>query len=139
MEKYVERLVNEWAAHEKIIVAVDFDDTIFPWSFTSQEECDDLIEFLIWIRTIGAYIVIFTASDHTRYNEIREYCASKSLNIDSINKNPIDLPYGKDGKIYYNIFLCDRAGLNESKQILDESAKRYITHTKSQEQLNDIA
>jgi hypothetical protein len=37
-----------------------------------------------------------------------------NLKIDSINQNPINLPYGNSSKIYANIFLDDRAGLNES-------------------------
>jgi len=32
-KKHVERLALEWARHGKIIIAVDFDDTISPWKF----------------------------------------------------------------------------------------------------------
>jgi hypothetical protein len=41
------------------------------------------------------------------------------LVIDSINENPINLPYGHHGKIYANIYLDDRAGLNEALNILE--------------------
>lgn len=41
------------------------------------------------------------------------------MEIDAINENPIPLPYGKNGKVYANIFIDDRAGLNESLQILE--------------------
>tara|TARA_R110000851_G_scaffold298138_1_gene453590 strand:+ start:692 stop:1120 length:429 start_codon:yes stop_codon:yes gene_type:complete len=138
-EVFVKRLTNEWIAHDKLIVAVDFDDTIFPWGLFSQEYCDELISFLKWIKTVGAYIVIFTASDKKRYKEIRDYCSDKGLPIDSINKNPIDLPYGKEGKIYYNIFLCDTAGLTASREILEKAAENYLDYKNLKSNLTDVA
>ena len=75
-------------------------------------------------KQTGAYLVIFTACKADRYPEIQEYCKSIGLEIDTINKSPIDLPYGNDSKIYANIFIDDRAGLNEALQILEFAAYR---------------
>jgi len=133
----VERLVNEWLAHDKIILAVDFDDTIFPWKHNSQGKCDIVIEMVKWVKSIGAYIMIHTASDKDRYEEIIKYCNSKNLQIDSINENPIDLPYGKEGKPYYNWQLCDRSGLESSLDVLEKAAKIVITEKrKNNNELN---
>jgi len=115
---YLERLLEEWEQHGKIIIACDYDDTISPWKlkgFNPQR----VIETLKVAKQTGAYIVIFTACNEARYPEIFEYCQSQGLTIDGINKTPIDLPYGNDRKIYANIFLDDRAGLNESLNILE--------------------
>ena len=115
--KYFERLLKEWRTYGKIIIACDFDDTISKWSMESDYK--EVIDTLKVAKQTGAYIVIFTACNSDRYDEIRSYCTEKGLEIDSINQNPIDLPYGKNGKIYANIFLDDRAGLNESLAILE--------------------
>ena len=140
-ELYVDRLLTEWKQHGKIIIAVDYDDTIFPWKFRSQEQCDEVISLLIQAKATGAYIAIFTCSDNSRHKEIDAYCASKGLAIDSINRNPIELPYGKEGKIYYNINLCDRSGLSETCSILSDALYKYRGYRQSQEipKLGDIA
>lgn len=124
MDKYIKRLSKEWEEHGKIIIAVDFDDTISPWKLNDQKECDKIISALRDCKNVGAFISIFTACKEDRYEEIRKYCLSKELKIDSINQNPIELPYGNQNKIYANIFIDDRAGLNEALAILLESMYR---------------
>lgn len=121
--KYYQRLYDEWKQYGKIIIAVDFDDTISPWKFNSLSDMSDMnktIDIITTARQIGAYIVIFTACNHDRYDEIKSYCLSKGLEIDGINETPLDLPYGKTNKIYANIFLDDRAGLDESLEMLND-------------------
>lgn len=118
--KYYDRLVNEWQTHGKIIIGIDYDDTISPWKF-KDFDYEEIIKILKEAKNTGAYLVIFTACRPDRYDEIRQYCTSKGLEIDSINENPIDLPYGHEKKIYANIFLDDRAGLNEALNILEHA------------------
>lgn len=121
MNKYVERLYREWQQHGKIIISVDYDDTIFPWGLNNKEDMERTIKLVQLAHQTGAYIVIFTASDPSRHEEIQKHCESIRLPIDSINVNPIELPYGKNGKIYYNINLCDRSGLTQALDILEEA------------------
>lgn len=125
MNKYENRLLQEWKQHGKIIVGVDFDDTISPWKFQTEEDLEQLdktIQILKVAHETGAFIVIFTACKEDRYQFIRDYCAGKRLHIDAINKTPFDIPggYGQTGKIYANIFLDDRAGLLESLEMLEK-------------------
>jgi len=117
----IERLVEEWILHKNIIIAVDYDDTIYPWKYATPKDCDEVIDALKSAQVTGAYIVIFTACREDRYNEIKEYCKSKGLEINSINQNPIELPYGNQNKIYANIFIDDRAGLEKSLDILNRA------------------
>jgi len=122
MNKYQNRLYQEWLQHGKIIIAVDYDDTISPWGFKEQEDLEQLdhtIQILRVAKETGAFITIFTACNEDRYDEIKEYCKTRGLIIDTINKTPLDLPYGKTGKVYANIFLDDRAGLIESLNTLE--------------------
>jgi hypothetical protein len=120
MNKYTKRLLEEWNTHRKIVVAVDFDDTIKPWKFVSQQQCESIINLLKDVKKVGAYLTVFTASSEDRYEEVRQYCFEKGLEIDSINTNPIDLPYGHSGKVFANIYIDDRAGLEESLKVLEE-------------------
>jgi hypothetical protein len=126
---FLDRLVTEWEQHGKIIIACDYDDTISPWKMHNND-FNRVIRVLKAAKFTGAYLVIFTACDTQRYDEIKSYCKSKDLEIDSINQTPIDLPYGKNGKVYANIFIDDRAGLNESLNILESAT--YIIRGKSQ-------
>ena len=119
VKKYIDRLIQEWTQHGKIIIGVDFDDTISPWKMNDNDTYNRVIDLLKIAKQTGAYIVIFSACDENRYDDIKKYCKESGLDIDAINKNPIDLPYGRNNKIYANIFIDDRAGLNESLTILE--------------------
>jgi hypothetical protein len=122
--KYLKRLLDEWNQYGKIVIAVDYDDTISPWRFKDSEDIkkfDRIIKLLKDCRYTGAFISIFTSCNQDRYDEIKSYCYSKGLHIDSINETPISLPYGNNGKIWANIFLDDRAGLDESISILESA------------------
>lgn len=122
MNIYTERLVKEWRTHGKIVLSVDFDSTIYLYpTIDNQKDIDRTIRLVQLAYAIGAYIVIFTASEEERFPFIQEYCDSIKIPISSINKNPIDLPYGKHGKIFYNIFLDDRTGLTQALDILEEA------------------
>lgn len=122
MNKYTERLIREWRQHGKIVLSVDFDSTLYPYpTLNNKEDIARTINLVQIAHQTGAYIVIFTASPPERHQEIQEYCEKIRIPINSINVNPIDLPYGKHGKIYYNINLCDRSGLNEALNTLEEA------------------
>lgn len=135
MNKFIKRLTAEWNQHGKIIVAVDYDDTISPWGFKTdgdKSEMDFLINLLKGVKQTGAYLVIWTACHSDRFEEITQYCRERGLEIDSINKNPIDLPYGHNGKIQANIYLDDRAGLNEALNILQEAMYQQRSYLQQQ-------
>lgn len=134
MNKYQNRLYQEWTMHGKIIIGVDYDDTISPWKFKDKEdliELDKTINILKVAKQTGAYITIWTACDQARFEEIKSYCSSKGLEIDSINENPVELPYGKDRKMYANIFIDDRAGINEALSILESVMYRIRSDKES--------
>lgn len=122
MNIYTERLVKEWRTHGKLVIAVDFDSTIYPYhNLDNQKDIDRTIELVQLAYAIGAYIVIFTASVEERWEFIQKYCDEIKIPVSSINKNPIDLPFGNTGKVYGNIFLDDRGGLTQALDILEES------------------
>jgi hypothetical protein len=84
-------------------------------------------------QDIGFYVVAFTASRPERYEFINKYFEINGILLDSINKNPIELPYGNNGKIFYNILLDDRAGLKEATLILD-----FVTTVIKERKISEI-
>jgi hypothetical protein len=135
--KYVVRLRKEWEQHGKIIIGVDYDDTISPWKWPAAE-LRDTIEVIKAAQHTGAYVVIFTACASDRYEEIQTYTTLLGIRVDAINQNPIEMPYGNNTKIYANIFLDDRAGLEEAKEILKTCIYLQRSYNRSQIHLDDI-
>lgn len=118
---YIDRLVNDWIKYDKIVLAIDYDSTVYYHEHFPNFR--DVLRARTLIRKaqkLGTHNAIFTASEPERHTEILKICARLGINVDAINKNPIDLPFGNNGsKIFYNINLCDRCGLIEALDILE--------------------
>lgn len=125
IQKYIDRLLNEWKQHKKIVIACDFDDTISPWRLDDPQTFSRVKSLLKRCKEAGAYIVIWTASETKRYPLIEQFCKDNELEIEGININVLDLVWGNNAKIYANIFIDDRAGLNESLTILESALNAY--------------
>lgn len=137
-DMYVDRLVKEWKQHGKIIISIDFDSTISPYhTIDNQPDIDAAINLIKRVQG-SAYNVIFTACHPDRFDEITYYCDKQGIRVDSINKNPISLPYGTSGKIYYNVNLCDRSGLKEAMNILETAYYIYRGWKQSEKPLTEI-
>lgn len=113
MEACCTRLYDEYKKHGSLIVACDFDETIFPYK-NKEAKYDRVIDLLRECHGLGFYIVIYTASSPDRYKFMKEYLEQYGIAVSSVNKNPIKLKFGNHGKIYYNILLDDRAGLRDA-------------------------
>lgn len=132
MDKYSKRLLKEWQEHGKIIIAIDIDDTVLPYKTATQTECDKIINLVKECQVVGAYVIIYTCRNEGGIQEALKYCASKSLFVDAVNKNPINLPYGNMSKPYANIFLDDRADLQAAYNRLAECMYRMRAQQWSQ-------
>jgi len=137
---YVDRLLEEWKLHGKIIISVDYDDTLSHWKLGNEEDRLRTVRIVKESILTGAYVVIFSACNPDRHSEIKEYCREIDLPIDAINKNPIDLPYGghPGSKIFYNINLCDRSGLTQALDILEAAMYRYRGYLQNQKPAIDV-
>jgi hypothetical protein len=114
----VTRLYKEWVKHPQLIVAVDFDDTVFDFHQKGDTH-DRVINLLKRCNAENFYIVTFTASHPGRYPLIEARMKEIGIEVHSMNQNPIELPFGNHGKIYYNILLDDRAGLGQAVETLE--------------------
>ena len=135
--KHIQRLADEWKAHDKIIIALDFDDTISPWNFKENADLSEMnftIDKVKKAKETGAYVIIWTCSDPSRYSFIIDYCKAHGLEIDAINENVVDLGWDNGKKLYANIYIDDRGGLNESLNILQEATYLQRLHLKQKEE-----
>ncbi len=121
----VARLIREWEKHRRLIVAVDFDDSVYPFHDTGHTH-ERVIALVKECSDLGWHIVVFTASDPARYPLMRDFLKEKGIEVTSINVNPIELPFGNWGKVYYNVLLDDRAGLRDAY----EQLRQVVDHVK---------
>lgn len=116
-----DRLIEDYRNHGKLIVAVDFDSTIYPYHI--DDDCFYVQDLVRRLRPYS-HIIIFTASPESRFDFIRQYCNDNNVPFDYINEN-IDAMKNKEGrKIYYNIILDDRGGLCECCVLLEAFLKK---------------
>lgn len=117
-EVALDRLINEYRKYGKIIIAYDFDGTVY--DFHNEGHKYPRVMKLLKELKPYAHFVVYSASKEQRYPMMKEYLEENELPFDSINENipGLNIPNGK--KLYYNIFLDDRAGLGESVYILEE-------------------
>jgi hydroxymethylpyrimidine pyrophosphatase-like HAD family hydrolase len=113
----IDRLVKEWTDYREIVLAVDFDDTLFDFHKKGRTY-ENVIELIKRCQSIGCYTVIFTANDDTEHHKfIKQYLLDKGIKVETINENVPSVPF-KTRKVYYNALLDDRAGLKASYDIL---------------------
>lgn len=131
-QRFLDRLITEWEQYGKIIIAVDFDDTISPFKYNdleAQQLYKRVWNLLNLSYETGAYIVCHTSCNPDRYMLIRNEFLRNGIPEVYINETPIELPYGNKGsKIYANIFLDDRAGLNEALDMLETALYAQRSH-----------
>jgi hypothetical protein len=116
-EMVKERLRKEFRTYGKLIIAYDFDYTVHNYRDCDNYTYDFVVDLLRKWRPYS-HLIVFTASYLERFNYIRNYLNDNNIPFDKINEEVIDRGYSR--KIYYNVFLDDRAGLGEMAEILSE-------------------
>jgi hypothetical protein len=127
----VDRLFREYLKHPKLIIASDFDSTLFD-VHGAGHTFPAVISLLKECAALGFYIVVFTASADSRWPEIRAEMDRLGIPVSAINTNPIPLPYGHQGKIFYNLLIDDRCGLLQAFDILRLTISRIRHHRATQ-------
>lgn len=108
------RLMDEFVAHGKLIIAYDFDDTVFDYH-NRGESYENVINLLRRLRPYANFIV-FTACPKEKEGKIISYLKENKVPYDTINEDIIPKFGGR--KVYYNLLLDDRAGLREVYDLL---------------------
>ena len=129
-EEVIKRLLHEYQKFGKILVAYDFDDTVFNSDDGTSNE--DIVELIREIRPYS-YLIVYTAryygSDDV-YNDIRDgagfvvdWLKANNVPYDTINKNVVHISV-EGRKVYYDAFLDDKAELKETYETLKEFLNR---------------
>jgi hypothetical protein len=115
-EQQVQRLITDWIKHGSIIVAYDFDNTVFDYH-QNGDTYKEVIEQLQMLGHMGCTMICFTSCDESRYPEIRRHLISNGIPCHGINIDSSDVPY-RGRKIYYNVFYDDRSGLGQVYDVM---------------------
>ena len=107
--KVVERLIKEWEMHGTLVIAYDFDNTVYDYHKTG-DTYEEIIRLLRDCKEVGAHLILFTARRDDEMDFVMEYLNSNNIPYDAINEDPsFIMTPGR--KVYYNVLLDDRAGL----------------------------
>lgn len=101
------RLFNEYKKYGSIVVAYDFDNTVYDFH-KKGTTYTNVVTLLRELKDIGCEIICFTANSDDGF--IYSYCLQNNIPIDKLNENP-DFFKSESKKIYFNAYLDDRAGL----------------------------
>lgn len=118
----VERLVDNWKQHGKIIIAFDFDNTVYDY-YGKNYTYTKVIDLLKECKSMGCILILSTCCDESKFVFMTTECNKIGISIDYINESPPYIPF-TGNKIYYNIMLDDRAGLSAAYEILYKAKER---------------
>lgn len=109
----LERLISQYKKQDRLIIAYDFDDTVCPMYSANCEDVKSIIRKLK--SSINAFFIVFTSNKDI--DSIKEYLDEEEIPYNAINENAEFVPF-KEGKIFYNVLLDDKAGLGETVNTL---------------------
>lgn len=108
----VDRLLEEYKKYGSIIVAYDYDNTVYDY-YKRGYDYNQVIELLRECKKMGFHLTVFTSCNDDRFPEIKVYLEQNDIPFDGINETPDFIPF-KGRKVYFNILLDDRAGLSSA-------------------------
>lgn len=125
------RLRDDYFNYDRIIIAYDIDDTVRPYKEynTSCEKTKQLLKECK--EVLNPYFIVFTANSDI--DEVEKFLEQEELPYDKINENIDIIVYENNikSKVFYTIFLDDKAGLKEAYEALN----KLVTEVKSNERI----
>ncbi|ADO59890.1 hypothetical protein [Paenibacillus polymyxa] len=124
----INRLIREWKQYGRLVIAYDFDNTVFDYHGEGHSY-ENIVKLLRDCKEEGAYLIVFTSRRDEELPFVCKYLNDKHIPYDSINEQPPFLNF-EGRKIYYNILLDDRAGLQSAFSSLC-AALQYVQQSKT--------
>lgn len=109
------RLEDEYLKYGKLIIACDYDDTLYDFHKKGRTY-NDVINLLQRWKDY-AEIIIWTGNGEEKYDDITKYLEENDIPFNGINCDSNVKVNGR--KIYANVYLDDRAGLQEVYGMLE--------------------
>lgn len=118
------RLIEEYNKYGTLVVAFDFDDTVYDFHKKGRIY-SDLINLLQELKSINCYLICWTGHEDEVF--VRAYLQENNIPFDAFNENP---PFHKSTsrKVYANAYLDDRAGLKQVFEELHNAIKILSKH-----------
>ncbi len=119
----VQRLIKEWEEHGKLIIAFDFDNTVYDY----HKQGLDLTRArnaIMEAHKAGHEVYCFTANNDEKF--VKDFCKLTLGFEPEVNYSSIDNLFGTR-KPFYSLLLDDRAGLGSAIQILEAVNKHIKT------------
>jgi hypothetical protein len=114
-EQVLNRLLDQYQEHGNLIIAFDFDNTVFDYE-NDGDTFPKLEKLLRFLKSLGFHLMLYTGNEGKRLEEIVKYCKKRRYEPNYVNENPLM----KTRKPFWNILLDDRAGLKETyKTVID--------------------
>lgn len=112
-----DKISGVFSAHNNLIIAVDFDDTIYDWK-NQGFDCDYVLDLVKRCQEkLNAKVILFTCRADDYLDFAVKYCEEKGIVLHGVNENP-DYPPTKS-KPFYNILLDDKASLEATCEVLE--------------------
>ncbi len=111
----VERLRAWHQRNGRLIVAYDFDNTVYDYH-AKGHDYSEVIRLLQRAHQAGCYLIVFTGNQDTEF--VIRYLADNAIPYDLINEHAPFAP-SSARKIYYNLLLDDAAGLESAYRQLE--------------------
>jgi predicted phosphatase len=121
----VKRLVREWEEHRKLIIAYEFDNTVFD-THNIGDSFEEVVQELKEADKLGLILVLFTGRTEEKIEEAFTYLKEQRIPYHYVNESPENIPF-KSKKVFYNLLLDSRAGLGQALQTL----RSLLAHIRS--------
>ena len=125
-ENCKKRLLEEYHKYGKLIVAFDFDNTIYDYH-NNGGDYSEVISLLRKCAALSFKLILFTTEEDDEKLQWKVETCAELLNTKEILVNKSNL-FPHAVKPYYNILLDDRAGLEESYEILKYVVDEIKSH-----------
>lgn len=109
------RLIEQYNHNNQLIIAYDIDDTVRPYHSATCSTVESSIRAAK--NVLGAYLIVYTSNPNI--DGVRKFLDDNAIPYDAINENAPFAP-SSSGKLYYNLFLDDKAGLAQAESVLKD-------------------
>lgn len=115
----LDKLKGVHEQYGKIIVAFDFDDTLYAYGMYGDEAAISKAQSLVYrCLETGQTLLLFTCREGNLLDEALFFCEQNGMFFEHVNENPLQTFTSR--KPFFNILIDDKAGIYEASKILEE-------------------